>query len=109
MPYETAYAAGPYLIRLQASPILSEEDEFLGPVIVWEVDLVSTKVDEDLPDFNETVLDEMVEEAGMLDQIEHEPEDHFVEFEEVDEFEEVEMLNHIEHEPEEDYKRMENL
>lgn len=99
MPYETAYEAGPYRIRLQASPILSEEDEYLGPVIVWEVDLVSNKVDEKMPDLNETVLEEMVEEAGILDQIEHGAEDYF------DEIEETERLDHFEQEPGKDFEK----
>ncbi|MDP6038248.1 MAG: HAMP domain-containing protein, partial [Candidatus Latescibacteria bacterium] len=103
MPYETAYEAGPYRIRLQASPILSEEEEYLGPVIVWDVDLVSSKVDENLPDLNEAVLEEMVEEAGILDHLEHEPTDSF------GEIEELEMLDLIGEEPEEDFEETEDV
>jgi len=68
LPYETEYVIGPYQIRLQASAIMSEEDEYLGPVVLWEVlGLESSKADPSLPDLNEGILEEMVEEAGLMD------------------------------------------
>lgn len=69
LPYETTYDIGPYKIRLQASAIVSEEDEYIGPVVLWEVlGLESSKVDDSLPDLDEDILEEMVEEVGMMDE-----------------------------------------
>lgn len=68
LPYETTYDIGPYRVRLQVSAIVSEEDDYLGPVVVWEVlGLESSKADDTLPDLDEEILEEMVEEVGMLD------------------------------------------
>jgi len=68
LPYEATYEMGPYKVRLQAAAVMSEEDEYLGPVVLWEVlGLESSKADESLPDLDEDILEEMVEEVGMLD------------------------------------------
>jgi methyl-accepting chemotaxis protein len=76
LPYETTYDIGPYKIRLQAGAIISEEEEYLGPVVLWEVlGLESNKADDSFPDLDESILEEMVEEAGMMDtEISLEPE-----------------------------------
>jgi methyl-accepting chemotaxis protein len=68
LPYQTSFDAGPYHITIMVNPMFSEEDDYLGPAIFWEVDLLSHKVDDDLPDLNESVLDELVEEAAIFDQ-----------------------------------------
>lgn len=68
LPYETTYDLGPYKVRVQAGAVVSEEDEYLGPVVLWEVlGLESSKADESLPDLDEDILEEMVEEVGMMD------------------------------------------
>ena len=72
LPYQTSYDAGPYHVRVIANPMLSEEDDYLGPAIFWEVDLVSNKVDENLPDLDESVLDDLVQEATTYGQEETE-------------------------------------
>ena len=67
LPYEMTYDLGPYRIRLIAGPVWSEEDEYLGPVLLWEVlGLESSKAHEDLPDLDENLLEELVEEATTL-------------------------------------------
>ncbi|MBT4137137.1 MAG: HAMP domain-containing protein [Candidatus Latescibacteria bacterium] len=87
MPYEATYDIGPYKIHLQASAIVSEEDEYIGPVVLWEVlGLESNKVDDSLPDLDESILEEMVEEVGLMDEdlsLEPELHDEPVEFENV--------------------------
>jgi len=68
MPFETSYEVGPYRLRLLVASILTEEDDYLGPVLMWEVmGLESTKVDDDLPDLDESMLDDMMEEAADFD------------------------------------------
>ena len=87
LPYETTYDIGPYQIRLQAGAIVSEEDEYLGPVVLWEVlGLQSNKADESLPDLDENMLEGMVEEVNMMDTpfvLDSELDDSEIEFEEV--------------------------
>ena len=68
LPYETSFEAGPYRVRLQAGAVFSNEDEFIGSVVLWEVlGMVSSKADASLPDLNASMLDELVEEADLMD------------------------------------------
>jgi len=67
LPYQTSFDAGPYHVRIMANAMLSEDDDYLGPAIFWEVDLVSHKVDDDLPDLDDNLLDGLVEEAAIFD------------------------------------------
>lgn len=69
LPYEMSYNIGPYRIRLVAGAMTSEEDDYMGPVVLWEVlGLESSKADEDLPDLDENVLEELVDEAAILEE-----------------------------------------
>ncbi len=69
LPYEITYDIGPYQVRIQAGAVVSEEDEYLGPVVLWEVlGLQSNKADESLPDLDENMLEDMVEEVGLMDE-----------------------------------------
>jgi methyl-accepting chemotaxis protein len=69
LPYETTYNIGPFKIHLHAGAIVSEEENYLGPVVLWEVlGLDSKKADESFPDLDEGMLEEMVEEMVLMDQ-----------------------------------------
>ena len=68
LPYETIYDIGPYKIRFIAGPVWSQEEEYLGPLLLWEVlGLESRKADTTLPDLDERALDEMVEAAEQVE------------------------------------------
>lgn len=68
LPYETTYDIGPYQIRFITGPVWSEDEEYLGPVLLWEVlGLESLKADTALPDLDERALDEMVEAAEQVE------------------------------------------
>jgi len=86
LPYEITYDIGPYQMHIHAGAIVSEEDEYLGPVVLWEVlGLQSNKADESLPDLDENMLEGMVEEVGMMDEtftLDSELDDTEIEFEE---------------------------